>query len=339
MVVLSLFVFVSPATVNAGFFSSIFRFLVGEGEVEPDVERSWSAVSMPLVGSQPISLGASDGTGGPENFEIEEASGSTPSVQDSVLVAPKNPAGTMPLSRQDEILVYTVQPGDVPGKIAEKFGISLNTLLWANNIRNPDLIKAGDELIILPVSGIRYEVKKGDTLESIAKEFKGDPIEILGFNGLAIGEKLEIGMTLIIPDGELTPLPSVAASVQPSRSFSGLPEYGGYYMRPIFGGRKSRGIHGFNGVDLANSCGLPVLASAEGTVIIVRSSGWNGGYGKYMVMSHPNGTQTLYAHLSSVLARVGQRVAQGSQIAVIGSTGNSTGCHVHFEIRGARNPF
>jgi len=110
-------------------------------------------------------------------------------------------------------------------------------------------------------------------------------------------------------------------------------------MRPIFGGRRSRGIHGYNGIDLADSCGSPVVTSAPGTVIILRSSGWNGGYGKYIVVTHPNGTQTLYAHLSSVLASVGQFVAQGSQIGNIGSTGNSTGCHVHFEIRGAKNPF
>ena len=90
---------------------------------------------------------------------------------------------------------------------------------------------------------------------------------------------------------------------------------------------------------MANSCGLPILASAAGTIIVARDAGWNGGYGKYLVVSHPNGTQTLYAHLNAVLAKYGQQVAQGSQIGKIGSTGNSTGCHLHFEVRGARNPF
>jgi murein DD-endopeptidase MepM/ murein hydrolase activator NlpD len=109
-------------------------------------------------------------------------------------------------------------------------------------------------------------------------------------------------------------------------------------MRPIFGGRVSRGIHGFNGVDLAAPRGTPILASAQGTVIIARASGWNGGYGKYIVLSHSNGRQSLYAHADSIQAQVGQYVAQGSQIATVGSTGNSTGSHVHFEIRGDAMP-
>ena len=246
--------------------------------------------------------------------------------------------GTLPSVFQDEILIYTVVGGDTPGAIAERFGISLNTLLWANNIANPNLIKVGDELIILPVTGVKYEVKKGDTIEAIAKKFKGDVDEILSFNGLATGEPLEVGSVLIIPDGEIVP-PLSAPSTRSISSFSRLPEYSGYYMKPIFGGRRSRGLHGFNGIDLADSCGSPVLSSAPGTIIIARPSGWNGGYGKYVVIAHANGTQTLYAHLSLILGKIGQYIAQGSQIATIGSTGNSTGCHVHFEVRGARNPF
>lgn len=260
--------------------------------------------------------------------------------QESALVSTKNPLGTLPSPLPGAIIIYTVQPGDTPGAIADYFGISLNTLLWANNIRNSNLIKVGDELVILPVSGVKYEVLPGDTIESVAKKFKGDTGEILGFNGLAPGEILEVGSIIIIPDGEII-LPASYSSqiVRTPSGSSGLPAYSGYYMRPIFGGRKSRGIHGYNGVDLANSCGLPVLAAAEGTIIVARNSGWNGGYGKYVVITHPNGTQTLYSHLQSILGFVGQRLAQGSQFATIGSTGNSTGCHVHFEVRGAKNPF
>jgi len=193
----------------------------------------------------------------------------------------------------------------------------------------------GDELIILPVTGVKYEVKKGDTVSSIAKKFGADVLDILAFNNLAAGMELEAGTTIIIPDGEITP------PTPPVKLFTPTPSSApsGYYMRPIFGGRKSRGLHGYNGVDLAQSCGEAVLAAAEGTAIVVRPDGWNGGYGKYVVISHPNGTQTLYAHLSSILASQGQYVARGSQIARIGSTGNSTGCHLHFEVRGAPNPF
>lgn len=335
MLIVFTFLLTPFAYAHAGFFSNIFKIFTqtAADEIEATSMPSSAAVSMPLLGSsRPVSSGAI-GIGGP----TDDALPPLPVAQESALVASRNPAGTLSHASQDRIAIYTVQSGDTPGGIAETFGISLNTLLWANNISNPNLIKVGDELVILPVTGVKYEVKKGDTIESIAKTFKGDPSEILSFNGLAIGETLVVGNILIIPDGELTPALHSSGSAL-SRAY-GLPEYRGYYMRPILGGRRSRGLHGFNGVDLAGSCGLPILASAEGTVIITRASGWNGGYGKYLVIAHPNGTQTLYAHASAILASVGQGVAHGSQIAAIGSTGNSTGCHIHFEIRGAKNPF
>lgn len=328
---LTIFTFVLvPYQAKAGLLSTLFK-IFGSGNDSAHSETAMAALSMPLLGSQGS---APQATGGPVNEPVS----SLPSTQNNSLVASKNPLGTLPGSFQDEILIYTVVGGDTPGAIAEGFGISLNTLLWANNISNPNRIKVGDELIILPVTGVKYEVKKGDTIEAVAKKFKGDVDEILSFNNLATGESLEVGSVLIIPDGEIV-APLSASTARSISSFSRLPEYGGYYMKPILGGRRSRGLHGFNGIDLADSCGLPVLSSAAGTIIIVRPSGWNGGYGKYVAVSHPNGTQTLYAHLSSILGKVGQYIAQGSQIATIGSTGNSTGCHVHFEVRGALNPF
>lgn len=330
--VITLLIYARPA--EAGLFSDIWKFFSGSG-VEKAAESNAATISLPLLGSEARAQSPA-GIGGPGG---ESATPPLPTVQDSALVASRNPAGTLSTEHNGQILIYTVQKGDTPGGIAENFDISLNTLLWANNIRNANLIKIGDELIILPVTGIQYEVKKGDTIGSVAKKFKGDENEILNFNGLAIGEPLKIGMTLIIPDGEITPISTSPVTTSVSR-FANLPaERTGYYLRPIMGGRKSQGIHGFNGVDLATSCGSAVLASAEGSIIIARSSGWNGGYGKYTVLAHPNGTQTLYAHLGSILASVGQFVSQGSQIATVGSTGNSTGCHAHFEVRGARNPF
>lgn len=317
--------------VHAGLFSDIWNFLAG-GREEEAAESSAAAISRPLLGSQlrpqPLAIGGPSETT-PAPLSI---------VQESALVASRNPAGTLPSISTDKIQVYTVEPGDTPSGIAANFGISLNTLLWANNIRNANLIKIGDELVILPVTGVQYTVKKGDTIESIAKKFKGDANEILSFNGLGLGEPILAGETIIIPDGELAPIPS--SSPRAVSRFANLPAApSGYYLRPIIGGRKSQGLHGFNGVDLISHCGAPILASADGTVIIARSSGWNGGYGKYLVLAHSNGTQTLYGHNNLNLASVGQYVSQGSQIATIGSTGNSTGCHVHFEVRGARNPF
>lgn len=322
-----------PRASQASIFSGIWKILAGQ-ETAASPVLSAASVSLPLLGSNASFSYRQEGVGGP----VDDAPPAMPVVQDSALVAPRNPAGTLSNARPDQILLYVVQQGDTPGAIAENFGISLNTLLWANNIRNSNTIKIGDELVILPVSGVRYAIKKGDTIESIAKSFKGDANEILSFNGLAVDEALTPGTIIIIPDGELFSLPSQPVSPRYNR-FTNLPEERGYYLRPIVGGRKSRGIHGHNGVDLANSCGLPIYASAGGTVIIARASGWNGGYGKYAVITHANDTQTLYGHMSAVAVTQGMAVAQGFQIGDIGSTGNSTGCHVHFEIRGARNPF
>lgn len=109
-------------------------------------------------------------------------------------------------------------------------------------------------------------------------------------------------------------------------------------MRPTKGVR-SQGIHGHNGVDIAAPVGTPVWAAADGKVIVARSGGWNGGYGSYVVISHSNGTQTLYAHLSRVDVTVGQSVTKGKTIGAMGNTGKSTGPHLHFEVRGGKNPF
>ena len=325
----------SPTEAHAGFFSDLLSIIIGKAEGAAPLESSSATLSLPLLGSGG-SNGFEDRAVGVAVNETDE----TPlaAVEESALVATRNPQGTLSPSR-DQIAVYIVQPGDTPAGIAKRFTISLQTLFWANDLNSASMIKVGDTLVILPVSGVKYQVRKGDTIEGIAKKFNGDVGDIMSFNGLVVGEPLEVGVAVIIPDGEVATPSNPSPRTTPRTRVAGLPEHRGYYMRPIIGGRRSRGLHGYNGVDLANTCSEPVLSSAEGTIIITRASGWNGGYGRYVVVAHPNGTQTLYAHLSSILGSVGQKIAQGSQIATIGSTGNSTGCHLHFEIRGAKNPF
>ena len=110
-------------------------------------------------------------------------------------------------------------------------------------------------------------------------------------------------------------------------------------MRPIVGGIKTQGIHGHNAVDLASSYGANIFASADGEVILSRSSGWNGGYGQYIILKHDNGTQTVYGHLSQDFVSIGDHVSQGQIIGKMGRSGHATGVHLHFEIRGAKNPF
>jgi murein DD-endopeptidase MepM/ murein hydrolase activator NlpD len=121
--------------------------------------------------------------------------------------------------------------------------------------------------------------------------------------------------------------------------YSSLPKYAGYYIFPTPGAVRTQKMHGNNGVDLGNKTGAPVLAAAGGTVTVAKAGGYNYGYGNYIRITHPNGTETIYGHLSRVDVSVGQTVDKGQQIGAVGSTGNSTGPHLHFEVRGAYNPW
>jgi len=220
------------------------------------------------------------------------------------------------------------------------FGVSVNTIIWANDVTAKTL-KEGKILIILPVSGTIHTVVKGDIIKTIAKKYKADSNEIMQFNNLSEESILSIGDQIIIPDGEGSVKVSgtTVAVSNPLKGGNSGPEYSGYYIRPVIGGVKTQGLHGYNAIDIGINVGSPVLASASGQVIISRSSGWNGGYGQYIVISHNNGTQTVYGHLSEIFISSGDNVVQGQVIGMTGNTGKSTGPHIHFEIRGAKNPF
>lgn len=333
LAILSL-VLIPAGAVQAGFFSEIIKFFVnadvGDRRAEFIEETKAASNAAPV-------LAAVHSTERTVSSELPDLS----FVQESALVASSNPLGTIQeRDNGDYIFLYTVKPGDTPSSIAKTFDITVNTILWANNLKSASSIKVGDQLVILPVTGVTHVVKRGDTIDAIAKKYKQESAEILAFNGIPVGAALEVGKEIIIPDGELVPVAPPAGSGQ--SKIAQLPRIQGYFTRPIHGGRRSQGIHGRNGVDLADSCGLPIVASAAGTVLISRESGWNGGFGKYIVINHSNGTQTVYAHNNKNMVTAGEAVTQGQIIGLIGNTGNTrgaTGCHVHFEIHGARNPF
>jgi murein DD-endopeptidase MepM/ murein hydrolase activator NlpD len=264
-------------------------------------------------------------------------------VEGQALVADGNPTdgeGGDIVGLKNQISLYVVRPGDTLSQVAGMFDVSVNTILWANDFSAQKGISPGQTLVILPVSGIKHVVRRGDTAQSIAKAYAGSIDEIKEFNQLT--GSLSIGQEIIIPNGRI----AVAATVKKQGStgrvvsgISGPAAPAGYYIRPITGGVRTQGLHGYNGVDLANRTGTPIMASSAGTVVVAKMGGWNSGYGNYVVLSHDNGTQTLYAHASSLAVSVGETVAQGDVIAYVGSTGRSTGPHVHFEVRGAKNPF
>lgn len=258
-------------------------------------------------------------------------------IEDGVAVRAQGGfAGETVIPSKDAISIYVVREGDTLSQIADMFEVSVNTIKWANDISGP--IRPGQTLTILPVSGLKYTVKKGDSLETIAKKYKGDKDEIAQFNGIT--GPLAVGDVIIIPNGqELSePAPIKRSTIASSPAASG--SYSGYYTHPLPSGRKTQGIHGTNGIDIAAPAGTPIVAAAGGDVIIALEGGWNGGYGTYVVVRHDNGTQTLYAHMTSTAVGRGQRVNQGQVIGYVGNTGRSTGAHLHFEIRGGpRNPF
>ncbi len=243
--------------------------------------------------------------------------------------------------------MYEVRGGDTLSEIADMFGVSVNTIIWANNLSGPRDVHLGDILIILPVSGVERTIVKGDTLKSIANTYGADANEIAQFNGLDSSVALVVSSTIIIPGGEMAPAAPVIKKALPQNIGpepylgGGGPAQNGYYNSPVPGLHITQGLHGHNGIDFGGlgARGTPIHAAADGVVIIARNGGWNGGYGNYVVVTHSNGTQTLYAHMTNAIISPGQAVFSGQIIGYVGSTGKSIGAHLHFEVRGAANPF
>ncbi len=334
--------FIYFGTANAGLFSFLTPVIEGQTVSAKTVKM------MPSVTSQNIVL-------------LQAATNINPNPNPPVNIAPIADNTLVPdiaannTSDTDqgstEISTYIVRDGDTVSGIAKMFRVSVNTVLWANDLNSKSVLQAGKILVILPVSGIIYTVKKGDTVSSIAKKYRAAAEDITAFNDLSINT-LSAGQNIVIPNAELgapqeAPITNNRGhiiSVPFERlldDVSKLPSFPGYYTRPIADGRISQGLHGHNAIDFAAPIGTPIYASAAGTVIISRINGaWNGGYGNFVVISHNNNTQTLYAHMiSRVVVIPGQQVSQGEVIGYIGMTGLTTGPHVHFEVRGAKNPF
>lgn len=316
-----------PKSANASIFSIISKIFDKSGGQTTTVVNSQN---MPLLRAV-LSADPDYAKGG----------GDVTIVSNTALLSETGPSGTSAdvenLNTNGEISIYVVREGDSISKIAKMFGVSTNTIIWANDLGRNAVIAPGQTLVILPISGVQHTVAKGDTIQSIAKKYNGDADEIISYNNLDVDGALAVGTEITIPDGVIS-APSVAPSTSPKR-ISGLPEYAGYFLKPIIGAKKTQGIHGYNGVDFGAPAGTEILAAASGQVIVSRSGAWNGGYGNYIVIKHANGTQTLYAHNSANYVSVGSNVSQGQVIGLVGSTGRSTGPHLHFEVRGAVNPF
>ncbi len=271
-----------------------------------------------------------------------------------------NPFTIVPNRPRKDIVVYTVQPNDVLSQIAARYGLKPETILWANTDLlhdNPDYLTPGMQLKIPPVDGIVYTVQDGDTVDSIAKKYKttSDAIYTDGalWNQLKPGQQPAVGATLIVPGGSrdfvIVNLIAQSSSFSNNQANSGFCKSTapgsagtGTFIWPI----AQHWVSGYNfapwhpGIDLAAHIGDSVYAIDSGVIIY---AGWNNsGYGNLVVIDHGNGWVSYYAHNSVIVVSCGQTVTQGEVISAAGSTGHSTGPHLHFETRFngvPQNPF
>jgi murein DD-endopeptidase MepM/ murein hydrolase activator NlpD len=234
---------------------------------------------------------------------------------------------------RDTIINYTVQDGDTVSSVANKFGVSADTVRWQNSIRG-DRIKVGQTLQVLPVTGVAHKVQKGDTVYSIAKRYDSEAQAIIDFpfNTFSNDETFElaIGQTVIVPEGVM---PEGATATPRPRQITpnaGTVVASGRFVWPTQGIITQRHSWYHPGLDIANN-GLPLVVAADAGKVI--SAGWDGsGYGNMIIIDHGNGFKTRYAHLSQIMVVPGQTVKRSDTIGKMGSTGRSTGPHLHFEI-------
>lgn len=236
---------------------------------------------------------------------------------------------------RDKIIEYSVQEGDTASSIAEKFGISVDTVLWQNNLTARSKIKPGEIIEILPVTGVSHKVQKGDTVFSIAKKYDATPQALVDFpfNSYVNDETFElaIGQTMIVPEGVQPDVKPVAPRVRQITPDAGTVVASGTFVWPTGGKITQRYVWYHKGLDIANKSASGVLAADAGKVVV---AGWPDGYGygNRVIIDHGNGYRTLYAHLSRVYVVAGQTVARGAAIGKMGCSGRCTGAHLHFEV-------
>jgi hypothetical protein len=267
-----------------------------------------------------------------------------------------DPQTIIPGRPREDVISYTVQLGDNLFAIADIFGLKPETILWGNFATledNPEILMPDQELNILPVDGTYYQWQQGDTLKAVAEFFKANPQDVLDYPGNHIdlttvvdGEPvIDPGTWLIIPGGKRALKdwgpPAITRSNPAVARYYGPGSCGAVYEGAIGSGvfvwpTTEHLISGYSfsaihpAIDIGGSIGNAVYASDSGVVVY---AGWsNYGYGNLIVIDHGNGWQTAYAHLSAISVSCGQSVSRGIMIGALGSTGNSTGPHLHFEM-------
>jgi len=244
---------------------------------------------------------------------------------------------------REKIIAYTVKDGDTLSMIAEQFGVSTTTILWENDLSENSTIKPGDTLNILPTTGLTHTVKSGDALSKIATRYNVEVDKIIEFNKLADAGDIQEDQLLVIPGGTMpiaiakkpTTYTRSNVSIAPIKNLVAPPSSpnipSGKMVWPTNGHRITQYYSWrHKGLDIDGDYSSPLYAAEAGTVV---KAGWGTGYGNVIYINHGNGVQTRYAHMSKFFVSNGQRVSKGQTLGMMGSTGWSTGTHIHFEVR------
>lgn len=286
---------------------------------------------------------------------VEEAPGDIVFTHDSFFLADSAPyfvnpyvVGMREEKERENIVSYKVKKEDSISDIADSFGISKETIKWANNIKSNSDLEEGSELVILPVTGVVYYIERGDTIGEIAKMHKAKANDITAFNDIN-SRNLIAGDRIIIPGGELPPPPPPPPSPSPTPT---TPSPGSgpsvatdsNFINPVPGGMITQGLHGYNNnaVDIYQPCGYRIVASTSGRVTEVdKTEPWPAG--NFVKIDHGS-VVVLYSHMERIDVSTGQQVSQGQQIGTVGNTGYTrgpSGCHLHFQFLSTRkrNPF
>lgn len=266
--------------------------------------------------------------------DVPELSGQSASHYPARIARAALPHTIIPDRPRLEIITYTVQSGDTIFGMAETFGVSAETIMWANGDLeyHPDDLSIGQKLVILPDSGVYHRVISGDTIEKLAQTYEVAPEAIREYHLNSVGPagEVTIGQWLVIPGGEKPYVPRYVSHYTgpiPAGAAKGSGNFGwpatGYITQGYW--------HLHRAIDIGGSGGTPVYVSDSGYVVY---AGWDdSGYGNLIIVDHGNGYTTYYAHLKSFSVSMGDSVGKGQQIGTMGSTGRSTGSHLHFEIR------
>lgn len=286
-----------------------------------------------------LALPASAGDGGSEAAAdvlavLNGRGGVTPPLPDDrngVVARLAQPHTIIPERPRLDIVTYTVQAGDTVQAIAALFGLQPTTVMWANPAVEdaPDLLRIGQEVTILPIDGVYHTVAVSETLESIAEEYEVEPEAIVACEYNPPVHSIKEGMRLIVPGGEKPYVPRVVTTYT-----GAVPEGArgtGRFLWPVLGTITQGYWYGHRAIDVGAPTGSATLAADGG---FVSFAGWTDvGYGYLIVIDHANGFATYYAHLSNIYVFEGQSVERGQVIGAVGSTGWSTGPHLHFEVR------